>query len=108
MEAELVALELASIEAERLKELLMDLPMVDKLVPAILLHYDNQSVTTIVGNAKENAKFSRHVKRRIKSVRHLGNTGEIAVENINTARNLVDPFTKGLTRVVIDEASREM
>jgi hypothetical protein len=40
----------------------LDLPMVDKPVPAILLHYDNQSVITIVGNAKKNTKFSRHVK----------------------------------------------
>jgi hypothetical protein len=63
MEAELVALELANTEAEWLKEILMDLPMVDQLVPAILLHCDNKSVMTIVGNAKENAKFSGHVKR---------------------------------------------
>jgi hypothetical protein len=58
MKAELVALESATSEVEWLKELLMDLPMVDKLVPTILLHCDNQSVITIVGNAK----FSRHVK----------------------------------------------
>jgi hypothetical protein len=108
MEAELVALESATTKAEWLKELLMDLPMVDKLVPIILLHCDNQSVITIVGNTKENAKFSRHVKRRIKSVRHLRNTREIIVEYINTARNLADPFTKGLARTVIDGASREM
>jgi hypothetical protein len=104
MEAKLVALESVTTKAKWLKELLMDLPMVDKLVPAILLHCDNQSVITIVGNAK----FSRHVKRRIKSVRHLRNIGEIVVEYINTAQNLVDPFTKGLACDVIDEASREM
>jgi hypothetical protein len=52
MEAEVVALELATTEAEWLQELLMDLSMVDKPVPAILLHCDNQSVITIVGNAK--------------------------------------------------------
>jgi hypothetical protein len=63
MEAELVALESATTEAEWLKELLMDLPMVAKPVLSILLHCDNQSVITIVGNAKKNAKFSRHVKR---------------------------------------------
>jgi hypothetical protein len=83
-------------------------PMVDKPVPAIILHCDNQSMITIVGNAKENAKFSRHVKQRIKSVRHLRNTREIVVEYINTAQNLADPFTKGLACVVIDEASREL
>jgi hypothetical protein len=108
METELVALESATTEAEWLKELLMHLPMVAKPVPAILLHCDNQSVITIVGNAKENAKFSRHVKRRIKSVRHLRNTGEIVMEYINTTQNLTDPFTKGLARAVIDKASREM
>jgi hypothetical protein len=62
MEAEFIALESATTEAEWLKELLMDLPMVTKPVPGILLHCDNQSMITIVDNAKENAKFSRHVK----------------------------------------------
>jgi hypothetical protein len=104
MEAELVALESATTEVEWLKELLMDLPMVAKPVPTILLHCDNQSVITIVSNAK----FSRHVKWRIKSVRHLRNTSEIAVEYINTTQNLADPFTKGLACAVIDKASREM
>jgi hypothetical protein len=108
IETELVALESATTEAEWLKELLMDLPMVAKLVPAILLHCDNQSVITIVGNAKENVKFSRHVKRQIKLVRHLRNTGEIVVEYINTTQNLTDHFTKGLACDVIDKASREM
>jgi hypothetical protein len=60
-------------------------------------------VIIIIGNAKSE-KFSRHVKRRIKSARHLINTGEIVVEYINTARNLPDPFTNGLARAVIDEA----
>jgi hypothetical protein len=46
MEVGLVALESATTEAEWLKVLLMDLPMVTKLVLAIQLHCDNQSVTT--------------------------------------------------------------
>jgi hypothetical protein len=108
MEVELVALESATTEAEWLKEFLMDLPMVTKSLLAILLHCDNQSMITNVGNAKENVKFSRHVKQRIKSIRHLRNTGEIAIENINATQNLADPFTKGLARALIDEASREM
>jgi hypothetical protein len=32
----------------------------------------------------------------------------IAVEYINTFRNLVDPSTKGLAHAVIDGASKEM
>jgi hypothetical protein len=53
MEAELVALEPATTKAEGLKDLLMDLPIIAKLVLAILLHCDNQRVITIVGNAKK-------------------------------------------------------
>jgi hypothetical protein len=59
MEAELVALESATTEAEWLKELLMNMLIVTKLTLAILLHCDNQSVITIVGNAN----VTRHVKQ---------------------------------------------
>jgi hypothetical protein len=38
-EAELVALETTTNEAEWLRELLMDLPFVDKPVPHILMYY---------------------------------------------------------------------
>jgi hypothetical protein len=80
MEAELVAFESVTTKAKWLKELLMDLTMVTKSVLVILLQCDNQRVITIV----DNAKFSRHVKRRIKSIRYLRNTGEIAIKYINT------------------------
>jgi len=44
MEAELTALEIASTEAEWLRELSMDLPVVEKPIPAILINCDNQTV----------------------------------------------------------------
>jgi hypothetical protein len=44
MEAELVALDTATVEADWLRELLMDLPIVEKLIPAILMNCDNQTV----------------------------------------------------------------
>jgi hypothetical protein len=103
MEAELVALEMTTSEAEWLCELLMHLPVVSKPVSTILLHCDNESVITIVSSAKENLKSTRHLKRRIKTVRHLRHTCVIAVEYINTSKNLADPFTKGLAHDVIDE-----
>jgi len=43
MEAELAALNTATVEAEWLRELLMDLPVVGKPVPAISMNCDNQS-----------------------------------------------------------------
>ena len=43
-EAELVALETATNEAEWLRELLMDLPLLEKPVLPILMYCDNQSM----------------------------------------------------------------
>jgi hypothetical protein len=53
-------------------------------------------------------KSSRHVKRRLKSVRKMRNSRVIALDYIHTSKNLTDPFTKGLSRNVIDYASKEM
>ncbi len=108
MEAELAALDTTTEEAEWLRDLLMDLSVVEKPVPAILLNCDNQTVIVKVNNSKDNAKSSRHVKRRLKTVRKLRNSGVITVSYIQTGKNLADPFTKGLSRNVIDSASREM
>jgi len=52
-------------------------------------------------------KSNKHVKRRLKSVRKLRSSGVIAVEYIQTAKNPTDPFTKRLSRTVIDNASKE-
>jgi hypothetical protein len=79
MEAELTALDTATVEAEWLRELLMDLPVVEKPVPAILMNCDNHTVIVKVNSANDNTKSSRHVKRRLKSVWKLRNSGVISV-----------------------------
>ena len=61
-----------------------------------------------VNSLKDNMKSSRNVKRWLKSVRKMRNSGVIALDYVQTAKNLADPFTKGPSRNVIDEASREM
>ena len=86
----------------------MDLPVVEKPIPAILINCDNQTVITKVKNSQDNMKSHKHVKHRLKSVRKLWSSGVIAVEYIQTPKNLADPFTKGLSRTVIDNASKEM
>jgi hypothetical protein len=108
MEAELTALDTATVESDWLRELLMDLPVVEKPMPAILLNCDNQTVIVKVNNFKDNAKLSRHIKRHLKSVRKLRNSRVITVTYIQTDKNLVDLFTKRLSRNVIDSTSREM
>jgi hypothetical protein len=108
MEAELTALDTAYAEAEWLCELLSDLSVVERPIPAILMNCDNQTVITKVNSANYNAKSTRHVKRRLKIVRKLRNSEVITVSYIQTDKNLADPFTKGLSRNVIEIASREM
>ena len=103
MEAELTALDTATVEVDWLRRLLNDLPVVEKPVPGVLMNCDNQTVITKVSSSKDNMKSSRHVQRRLKSVRKMKNSGVIALGYVQTSKNLADPFTKGLSRNVIDK-----
>jgi hypothetical protein len=108
MEAEFTTLDTTTVEAEWLRELLMDLSVVEKPIPVIPMICDNQTVIIKVNSSKDNMKSSRHVKRRLKSVRKMRNSRVIALDYIQTSKHLAAPFTKGLSRNAIDNASREM
>jgi hypothetical protein len=108
MEAELATLDTATIKAEWLRELLIDLSLVEKPIPTILMNCYNDTVIGKVISSKYNGKSSRHVKRRLKSVRKLRNSGVISVTYISTDKKLTDPFTMGLPRNVIEIILREM
>ena len=108
MEAELTTLDIAGSKAEWLRDLLLDLPVVEKPIPAISMNCDNQTVITKVNSSKDNMKSTRHVKRRLKSVRKLRNSRVIVLDYVHTSNNLADQFTKGLSRNVIESASREI
>jgi hypothetical protein len=79
----------------------MYLPVIEKPIPTILMNHDNQTVMGKVSSSKDNGKSSRHVKRRLKSIRKLRNSGVISVTYISTDKNMAYPFTKGLPRNVI-------
>jgi hypothetical protein len=108
MEAELSALDTPTMEADWHHELLMDLPIVEKPLPTVLMNCDNQTVIVKVDSSKDNIKSSRHIKRQLKSVRKMRNFRVITLDYIHTEKNLTDLFTKGLSRNVIDAASKEM
>ena len=82
--------------------------MVEKPIPAIFMNCDNQTVIIKVNSSRDNMKSTRHVKRRLKSIRKLRNFGVIVLNYVHTSSNLADQFTKGLSHNVIDSASREM
>ena len=106
MEAELT-LDTATVEAYWLRWLLNDLPF-EKLVSGILMNCYNQTGITKVSSSKDNMKSSRHVQRRLKSIRKMRNSRIIALDYIQTSKNQADPFTKGLSQNVIDNALTEM
>jgi hypothetical protein len=108
MKAVLTTLDTASVEAAWLHELLMDLPVVENPMPAISMNCDNQTAIIKINNSKDNMKSTRHIKRRLKSIRNLRNFGVIALDYVHTSKNLANQFTKGLSRSVIDCASSEM
>ena len=108
MEAELTALDTSGVEAGWLRDLFMDFPLVDKPVPTILMNCDNQTIITRVKSSKDNMKSNKHIRMRLKAVRKLRNSRVISLDYIQTAKNLADPFTKGLVHVVIENSSRDM
>jgi fructose-1,6-bisphosphatase/inositol monophosphatase family enzyme len=108
MEAELTSLDTASVEAEWLRELLMDLPVVEKPMPILSMNCGNQTVIIKINNSKDNMKSTRHIKRHLKSIKKLRNSGVIALDYVHTSKNLADQFTKGLSCSVTDSASSEM
>jgi hypothetical protein len=61
-----------------------------------------------VDSSKDIIKSSRHIKRRLKFVRKMRNSRVITFDYIHAEKNLVDPFTNGLSHNVIDAASKEM
>jgi ribosomal protein S17 len=98
----------STLKANWLHELLIDLSIVKKPLPVILMNCDNQTVIVKVDSSKYNMKLSRHIKRRLKYVRKMRNFGVIILDYVHTEENLTDPFTNGLSRNVIDVTSKEM
>ena len=86
----------------------MDFPVVEKPISTILMNCDNQTVIVKVKSSNDNQQSNKHIKMRLKAVRHLRNFRVIVLDYIQSAKNLADPFTKGISCVVIENASREM
>jgi hypothetical protein len=95
MEVELTYLDTTIVEVDWLRELLMDMPIVKKPLPTILMNCDNQMVIVKVDSLKDNIKPSRHIKRWLKSIRKMRNSEVITLDYIHTEKNLSHPFTKG-------------
>ena len=107
MESEFIALELASQEAEWLRNLLANMPLWGISSVPVSLHCDSQATIGIAKNGVYNGK-RRHICIRHGTIKQLLKNGVIYVEYVRSKKNLVDMLTKGLTRRVVLESSRGM
>ena len=107
MEAEFVALAAACKEAEWLRNLLLDIELWPKPMPAISLHCDSEATMSRALNRIYNGK-SRHISLRHEYVRQLLNDGIVTVVYVRSFNNLADPFTKALSRDVVKATSLGM
>jgi hypothetical protein len=107
MEAELIALASASEEANWLRDLLYEIPLWEKPIPAILIHCDSTTAIGRVRNRYYNGK-SRPIRRKHSTVRSYLSNGIVNVDYIKSCDNLADPFTKALARERVWNTSRGM
>lgn len=107
MESELIALASASEEANWLRNLLSDIPLWERPIPAVLIHCDSTAAIAKVQNRYYNGK-KRQIRRKHNTVREYLTTGAVRVDYIRTDVNLADPLTKGLAREKVWNTSKRM
>ena len=108
MEAELIALDTTCTEAEWIKNLLAEIPLVSKPMPAISIHCDSKAVIESVRQSHLNKKMNRHIQVRYKSVRSMLNKNIISLDFMKSELNIADQLTKGLSRSRVLDLSRGM
>ena len=104
MSSEFIALASASQEAEWLRNLLFEIPLLPKPISPMAIHYDSVSALVRAYSKVYNGK-SRHTSLRHDLVKRFITKGVVTFDYVNTKFNLADKFTKALPRNSIDYAS---
>jgi hypothetical protein len=104
IESEFIALAAAGKEAEWLRNMLLDINLWPQPMLAISLHCDSEATMSRAYNKVYNRK-SRHISLRREYVRQLILDGIITIVYARSSSNLVDHFTKGLSRELVKVTS---
>jgi len=102
----MIALDTTSIEAEWLKDLLTEISLLEKSLPAIFIHCDYRSANDKSHQENANVKINRHLKVRHKSLRYKMKNHVIALDFVRSEENLANHLTISLSRTVVLESSR--
>ena len=105
MEAEFIALMLSSQEVGQLMTLLMDVPLWCRQETPVSLLCDSEADIGVAYSKVYNGK-RRSIQIQHSAVKHLLKNSVIMVDYVESAKNLVDPFTKGLPGKVVPDMSR--
>ncbi|GJU82702.1 hypothetical protein Tco_1285067 [Tanacetum coccineum] len=96
-EAEYIAASKATIEAVWFRKFISGLGIVPTINEPINMFYDN-SAALLIANEPGVQRGARHYHRRYHYVRECIKLGEINFIKVHTYDNLVDPFTKALSK----------
>ena len=107
METEYVAACEAVKKAVWFKKFLSDLGVVRMEQVPITLFSDNSGA---VAQSKDprNHKKGKHIERKFHIIRDIVAWGDVVVAKIDSAKNLVDPFTKALPQRTFESHLEEM
>ena len=106
-EAEYVATSEAIKEVVWLWKFLQDLEVVPSATNTLVLYNENSGG---VAQSKElkNHKSHKHIERKYHIIREIMQHGEIKVTKIATTDNAIDPFTKAITRMTLNQHLESM
>ena len=103
----MIALAVASEEAGWLRNLLSEIPLWERPIPAVLIHCDSTAAIAKVQNRYYNDK-KRQIRRKHSTIREFLSTGAVRVDYVRSEENLADPLTKGLAREKVWKTSKGM
>ena len=107
MKAKLIALASASEEENWLRDLFYGIPLGEKPIPPILIHWDSTATIGRVKSHYYNGK-SKPIRRKHNPVRSYLSNDIITVNYVKSNDNLANPFTKTLAKDRVWNTSKGM
>ena len=107
MSAKFIALASAASEAEWLRNLMFEIPLLPKPISPVVIHADCMMALGRAYSQVCNGKY-RHIALRHSLVQGLITNGDITFNYVNTKFNVADSFTKAMGRDSVKQASIEI